>query len=151
MVAEKEEGMALLQLIYFSAGVGTLSDQVLDRILESSVRHNEKNGVTGLLVYAEGNFMQVLEGEAAAVEETYARIAQDPRHHQLYLLWRESIPARQFGQWSMAFRRLSPRDGIECPAYAPLFSHGFDAAALGEAQGLALEMLLHFANQHKVR
>lgn len=73
--------MGLLQLIYISAATGALSDQELDSILASSVRHNAENGVTGLLIYAEGNFMQVLEGDPRALDETYTRIARDSRHH----------------------------------------------------------------------
>lgn len=64
--------MALVRLIYVSSAVEELPDQVLDDILKSAVQHNKPQNITGMLLYCGGNFMQVLEGEEAAVKETYA-------------------------------------------------------------------------------
>jgi hypothetical protein len=61
-----------------------------------------------MLLYSDGNFMQALEGEAAAVEQTFARIMRDERHSGLIELTRFEIAKRQFSEWSMAFR--SPSD-----------------------------------------
>jgi hypothetical protein len=137
--------MGLMQLIYVSTAIRELSDGELDEILESSVRHNADQAVTGMLLYAGGCFMQVLEGEETAVDETYGRICRDTRHHQIYLLAKELIAAREFPRWSMGFHRITAADAGLHPAYAPLFERGFDAASLGTRPGIALELLKEFS------
>jgi hypothetical protein len=96
--------MALIHLIYVSTASIDYDDDELDRMLESSVRHNTSQHVTGMLLYARGNFIQVLEGEDTAVDETYDRIAKDPRHKGLIVIEREPIKKRDFDQWNMGFR-----------------------------------------------
>ena len=137
--------MPLVQLIYVSSARQELSEAELDAILESSVRHNTPQQVTGLLLYSHGSFMQVLEGESAAVEETFGRICQDPRHVHVIELMKEEIAEREFGHWAMGFRRLPKADLAKHEAFLPMFVHGFDAAALQAKPGNALELLRHFA------
>ncbi|HNJ76842.1 MAG TPA: BLUF domain-containing protein [Azospira sp.] len=62
--------MSLIHLIYVSTAQGELDDVDLDRIMDSSVRRNTAARITGMLLYAGGNFMQVLEGEEADVDAT---------------------------------------------------------------------------------
>jgi hypothetical protein len=136
--------MSLVQLIYVSSATHPLSDDELDKTLESSVRHNTTSNVTGMLLYSEGNFLQVLEGSEATVEETYQRICQDPRHTNFFLLSKEEIPQREFSAWQMGFRRLSKLDAKNRPDYAPLFENGFDPQQLATQSGLAAEMMREF-------
>ena len=137
--------MALINLIYVSSARTELAAKELLRILESSARRNTPQEVTGMLLYLNGSFMQVLEGEEAMVDETYARILRDPRHTGLVLIERAPINARSFGHWSMGFKHLGATDVAAHPAYAPFFSDGFDAAAIGAKKGLAFEILADFA------
>jgi hypothetical protein len=136
--------MSLVQLIYVSSEKRPLSDDELDKILESCVRQNTLSGVTGMLLYSEGNFLQVLEGSEAAIEETYQRICQDARHTNFFLLSKEEIPQREFSAWQMGFRRLSKLDAKNSPDYAPLFENGFDPQQLTTQSGLAAEMMREF-------
>jgi hypothetical protein len=77
--------MALTELIYVSTWVGE-SEHELGAILDSSVRHDQLNGITGMLLYYRGGLMQVLEGEDLQVQETYGRICADKRHHHILTL-----------------------------------------------------------------
>ncbi|MCK6392788.1 BLUF domain-containing protein [Zoogloea sp.] len=137
--------MPLVQLIYVSSACKELSDDELDRILESSIRHNAQQGITGVLLYLNGNFMQVIEGEEAAIDETYSRIRDDERHKGLFVLARDVIPERDFPGWSMGFRRLTKRDVEHHPAFAPFLLGGFDAATIGARPGAVTEMLRQFS------
>lgn len=138
--------MTLIQLIYVSTARQEYDTTELDRILESSVRHNAAHSVTGMLLYLNGSFMQVLEGTEAAVDETYGRIERDPRHTDLFLLERTPIEARSFAGWHMGFRRLGEVEAQALPGFAPFLSHGFDAANIGARPGLALDILRRFAS-----
>jgi Sensors of blue-light using FAD len=61
-----------------------------------------------MLLYIEGGFFQVLEGDDAAVDDVYARISRDPRHSKVTLIIREPIAARDFDEWTMGFSTVDP-------------------------------------------
>jgi len=98
--------MALLRLAYVSssrlAGDPREREHIAD-ILMSSRRNNTEAEVTGALLATDNCFAQVLEGEQAAVEETFGRITKDARHQDITVLLAEPVEARQFPQWSMAY------------------------------------------------
>ena len=137
--------MGLVRLIYVSNAEHEMESGELERILEASARNNAARDISGMLLYAHGSFLQILEGAPAAVDETYERVSRDPRHKNIFLLEREPIAERSFARWSMGFKRLGSADAIAHPEYAPFFEHGFNAADFGVRPGLALEMLRDFA------
>ena len=92
--------MALLQLIYTSRPFG-FDTPTLNAILLSARHHNKLNGLTGALICREDIFLQLLEGPAAAIEATYARIVRDGRHVDVHLLWSGACEARLFPRWDM--------------------------------------------------
>lgn len=136
--------MAITQLIYVSDLVKGQEGEI-GAILESAVRHNQQDDITGMLLYREGNFLQVLEGERAQVEATYQRISQDRRHHNLMMLTEEEVPHRHFANWSMGYRQLAAEDVRKFPNYAPYFQFGFQSTKLAGQPGIALDMLEMFS------
>jgi len=92
------------QLLYASNTQRDASDSLLEDILAASRRNNAACAVTGVLLYSDGGFMQVLEGEDAAVEQTFARICSDKRHWNTSVLL-DRVAPRAFGAWSMGFER----------------------------------------------
>jgi hypothetical protein len=78
-------------------------DVEVARILMQSRRNNPRRGLVGALYYGDGAFFQCLEGEPAAIDEVYARIANDPRHENLQVLGRHPIAARSFSVWAMKY------------------------------------------------
>lgn len=137
--------MALIELIYVSVATEQMFDFELRRILESAVRHNEEDEITGLLLYSKGSFMQVLEGERDTVEAALARIEKDPRHKNLQVIARAEITKRGFSKWSMGFHGVTAADAASWPGFAPFFQNGFDADSIAAKPGIALEILKAFA------
>lgn len=135
----------LLQMIYTSTATQEAPD--IDGILESSVRHNLANGITGMLLYCDGGFIQVLEGEESAVDETYARICRDLRHRDLNPLAKTRVTARDFPGWSMGFRRLTSDDVRAYAGHANLLPDDCDLRRVGAKEGIALDLLKWFANR----
>ena len=90
-------------LAYLSSATTLPKQSDLDEILAQSRRNNEADGITGLLMFHDGNFFQVLEGPKKAVETCYRRIAQDPRHQGHIVMMREDAPVRRFDNWTMAY------------------------------------------------
>lgn len=103
----------MFQLVYVSSATAPFSREELKEILLNSRDTNNQMDVTGLLLYNDGNIIQVLEGEEAAVREIFDRIAKDPRHHDVTVLVEVPITERSFADWSMGYRDLSD------PALAP--------------------------------
>ena len=106
------------------------SAELRDMLNEANVR-NKEAGITGMLLYKEGQFMQVLEGEAEAVTATFSRISKDPRHHGIMILVKGSVQERRFPEWSMAFCDLNLPDHQEVPGFSeflntPLTGKEFD-------------------------
>lgn len=91
----------LVRLLYASRAVVPFTEEELGQVLRESRASNPERGITGVLCYSEGIFMQVLEGGRTPVNEVYARIAADPRHTQVELLSYEEIEERRFAGWSM--------------------------------------------------
>lgn len=140
--------MSYTQLIYVSDLRDKNQDEgELSNILESAVRHNTEDDITGMLLYSDGNFLQVLEGNKEAVQKTYDRIHLDPRHKNILLLTEEEVDERHFTNWSMGYRRLGKEDIAKFPSYAPFFQFGFKADDIKAKSGVALEMLMLFSKQ----
>lgn len=96
-------GTPLHQLVYRSQAYTTFSEQHLVALLEQARTHNQRHGLTGLLFYFEGQFVQFLEGCATELEPLYARIQRDSRHGQVTTLYQGTSTQRVFTGWSMAF------------------------------------------------
>ncbi|MGB0127101.1 MAG: BLUF domain-containing protein [Rhodocyclaceae bacterium] len=141
----------LVQVIYTSCVAEELDDAALAQILDVSVRNNSRLGITGLLVFAAGTFMQVLEGEDAQIDGLLARIHTDPRHRGVDVLVRNQIKEREFSQWHMGFRRPGTADAEALPQYAAFFDDGFDAGKIGAQPGMGLEILRALAGSVQPR
>ena len=91
------------QVIYSSASSTPLQQEDLEDILTQARSNNARAGITGALAYVDGCFLQVLEGEAAAVQRLMARIATDLRHETVTVLQAGEIAAPAFPDWQMAY------------------------------------------------
>lgn len=98
------------QILYVSNTARDASPAMLDDILAVSRRNNPAAGITGMLLYVEGGFLQVLEGEEGPLATLYRTIEADKRHWNAQVLLKRAAP-RMFGEWSMGFHRLSRDDG----------------------------------------
>ena len=93
---------------------------------------NQRLDVTGMLLYHQGSFLQVLEGPAAAVDPLLATIGADQRHHKLMLLLRREIEARNFADWKMGFVDVAAQTQA-LPGFRDYFkSHSSFLDLLGE-------------------
>jgi len=103
-------------IAYVSSGSWNLLQEQLDRIVSESRRLNALHGITGVLLYCDGNFMQYIEGEEDAVVETFARIRASESHYQINELMNQPILEREFSDWAMGFLLPSPEEFVELAA-----------------------------------
>ena len=122
----------MLALVYVSSAKQLFSEDDLTALLRQSRDNNTRLGLTGMLLYKDGNFMQALEGLDEAVTSLFDTIQGDPRHHGVLQLMRRPIAERGFPSWSMGFRNLSGVNLGQMPGYStfldePLNSAGFQS------------------------
>jgi len=96
----------LVRLLYCSRAVDP-SETVIEAILAQSRQHNPVSGITGILCYGGGVFLQAIEGGRMQVSELFGHIQKDPRHKDVALLHFEEIFERRFGGWTMGQVNLS--------------------------------------------
>ena len=91
-------------LIYTSTATSDLGVRDMISILEQSTDLNQRDGVCGMLLLCDGNFMQCIEGEASGIDSTYARIRASRKHHEIVELRRSSVAQLQFSDWDWGFQ-----------------------------------------------
>jgi hypothetical protein len=139
--------MIMFSLIYISAAAAPLSPRELRQLLETCNDNNRNKNITGMLLYKDGNFMQLLEGSESAVSQLHASICKDSRHRGVITLHEGLVAERQFPEWSMGFANLGADldkpEGYTEFMTAPLTAHEF-AAHPTKAQ----ELLFLFKKGH---
>lgn len=93
----------LVELSYLSEAVSDMSFLGLMRLLESARSFNQKNGISGILLYDNQQFGQIIEGERASIMKVWKRIQEDKRHHRIELLEIREISERSFSDWLLRF------------------------------------------------
>ena len=91
-------------LVYTSFLKESFNESELEKILAAAEKNNPSVSVTGCLVYKNGIFLQLLEGDSKDLDTIYSKISKDPRHENIAKLYRGRIQDRLFPDWSMAYR-----------------------------------------------
>jgi hypothetical protein len=98
------------RIIYCSQAVYDFPPDELVTLLDRARERNAGCGLTGMLLYSSQSFLQVVEGDADAIEATYSRIRDDERHTNLRLLMDAEVPARMFPDWTMGFEHVEDEE-----------------------------------------
>lgn len=119
----------IFQLVYISKAVDDISYTDIEDILKVSRANNARDAITGLLIFRDGYFLQLLEGQEELVRATVAKIIEDDRNYKVFVMLETTGSSRLFEDWSMAFY-----DGDlshhETPPLLDLFSIAFDKKKL---------------------
>jgi hypothetical protein len=131
-------------LVYASEASHKTSKKELLELLAESREANKKTDITGMLLFKDGHYLQVLEGEKDAVRELFARISRDPRHAKLRILAEGVRDRRSFVDWSMGFRDLSDPEARQIPGYSEFMNMPLTAEEFARDPGLAEKLLWAF-------
>ncbi len=123
------------QLLYRSGEAYAFRSDDMIRLLLDSRDRNRGTGVTGLLSYRRGEFLQLLEGDPADVAPLFARIAVDPRHCDLQMLHDATGTHRLFPGWTMAYADAPVLEGGQ-PAFSGLANDARAQALLDAADAM---------------
>lgn len=104
--------MSYLQIVYESQASESLTEADVLEILRKSQVCNNRAGISGLLVFKDGRFLQFIEGPPQEVKALYARITEDPRHRDLRLLNETGSDSLLMPTWAMAYTSSDPSGGL---------------------------------------
>jgi hypothetical protein len=135
---------SLYRIVYTSTATEPLGRAELMELLKGSVRRNTRAGITGLLLYQGGAFMQALEGEKAALVELFEKISHDPRHHHIIRLIQGPIKERYFPNSAMAFRDLDSPELRRLPGYSEFLNTPLNGELLAKDIPTCKRLLLLF-------
>lgn len=137
--------LVIFQLVYTStAAVEFWPDDLLN-LVEKARLNNGPAGLTGMLLFHQQRFLQLLEGTETAVRSLLAKIAQDPRHTNIRVLLTESVPARSFGGWTMGFEQMEEAWNLP-PAWTTILEQEVTPSVESQPGSAARDLLLSFVH-----
>ncbi len=108
--------MGLINLVYVSTSTRKWTEDELIDLLNQSREQNAQRGITGMLLYKSGSFLQVMEGEEEQVMALYEKIQLDSRHHHVITVAKYPVSERGFHDWQMAFVNVNQLKDV--PGYS---------------------------------
>lgn len=132
----------LYELIYTSIASREMNNEDLNNILTVSRDKNKRLGITGILLYQNRTFIQLLEGEKEEVCDLYKTIQEDDRHMRVTTFWESEIELRNFAQWSMAFAKLIDIKDFDPEVVSMFLDKGFTNELLSNNPNVGQQLLL---------
>lgn len=134
----------MISVVYISSATNLFSDRDLLDLLAKAREKNSSLDITGMLLYKDGNFMQVLEGPEDKVRGLYSTIQADPRHLGILKLLEHPITDRAFPDWAMAFQNLNDPTLAQMPGYSEFLNDSLNSPAFQQDPTRAQKLLLTF-------
>jgi hypothetical protein len=134
----------LTHLTYVSSATKLLPVEALRGLLDQARSNNERDDITGMLLYRDGNFMQTIEGPELAISALHSKLEADPRHAGVSVLLTGEREDRRFDGWSMGFRDLGDVAPSDTPGFSEFLNTPLTATAFGENPSASERLLLVF-------
>lgn len=141
----------MIQVTYISSATRPFSSEELQDMLQRFRENNARLGVTGMLLYGNQTFLQVLEGEERTVNGLMETIRRDPRHHDFRVLERKQVERREYADWSMGFKRVSGDDLRAVEGLTDLGEKDFTPAFLAAHSHIVDSLMGHFRRERLER
>ncbi|MEP6737645.1 MAG: BLUF domain-containing protein [Chryseolinea sp.] len=97
----------LSQLVYVSNRKSICTEEEIKKILASCEKNNPPLHITGVLLYSDTKFIQMVEGESAVITELYDKIKLDNRHSNTRMISYGPIKEKSFPSWHMGARKIA--------------------------------------------
>ena len=123
-----------------------MNEEHLVSLLKPSRERNQRQDVTGMLLFKDGLFLQVLEGAEKDVDAIYRSICLDERNSGHYLIERKAMEKRNFPDWRMGFENISNRNLSELEGFSAILDKALAPEEVGEHKDLAVKLVLSFKN-----
>ena len=131
----------LVSLIYVSTATKLFNELELIELLKKSRIENLSHCITGMLLYHDGNIMQVIEGDEKEINQLYINLKNDDRHHGVIKLMCQPISEREFPEWSMSYLNVTSENNA---GFSEFLSKKTESANNDLIVGRARKLLLNF-------
>lgn len=138
----------MIHMVYVSSASRDMGEEDLVSLLEQSRIRNKKQSVTGMLLYAEKMFFQLLEGEKSDVDDIYEDVVRDNRNKWNIVLLEEEISKRTFPDWSMGFKHLSGKEVSSIGGFTDFLDQEVNPEYFKGKSDLALKLLHQFKDKN---
>ena len=137
----------MIRLTYASTAINEWGAEELLALLKECRKNNSAKNITGILLYTNGTFFQVLEGDEATVNSIYAAIEHDNRHKEVTLIQKEKITERAFPYWSMGFENIDAKELSNLEGMNDFFEHDFTPSGFVSHKNIIAPLLSHLRNK----
>ena len=134
----------MFHLVYASSATKAFTKLELQELLQKARNNNVELGLTGMLLYKDGNFMQVLEGQKEVVRKLANTIEADDRHTGILVLLQGESEERNFPDWSMGFRDLGEQNSLKTSGYSDFLNTPLTGAEFSRDPSRSMKLLLLF-------
>ncbi|MGD2118934.1 MAG: BLUF domain-containing protein [Chromatiales bacterium] len=138
----------MIHLIYISSATSWPTEQDLLELLKQSRVNNHRQQLTGMLLYGNATYLQVLEGDPENVHHVFDAICRDPRNTGIVKLHEAEIEQRDFPDWSMGFKNLESLSPDEVPGFADVFNGKLDKQVATNNRFDVVNFMLNFASKN---
>ena len=118
MGAPPGEPASVFYTIYASSATVRLPQHDILELLKRARLKNQAQGLTGMLLYRDGTYLQYLEGQRADLDRLMKCLREDSRHEAIRILREGTVPGRLFPDWSMAYKNLAGLRSSQVPGYS---------------------------------
>ncbi len=139
----------MIQITYLSAATRAMSQDDLEDILKTARETNARLGITGMLLYGNKTFIQILEGEEDVVHKLVKTIKRDPRHTNLQIVKQKPIERHEYADWSMGFKRVSGEDFEAVKGLEQFEEKDFNATFLEGHASIVDSLMDHFRKERQ--
>ena len=134
----------IFHIVYASSASQAFTKPDLQALLQEIRPKNADLGITGMLLYKDGNFIQALEGGQEVLTRLVRIIQQDSRHQGLLVLLRGMSDQRLFSDWSMGFRGLADERTAKTPGYSDFMNTPLTDAEFAKDPNRCMKLMLLF-------
>lgn len=134
----------MIQITYISSSARPINQNGLEDILVKSRKNNNEVGITGMLIYHNDTFLQVLEGDEEKVDTLMSKIKKDGRHTDCRIVSKKKIQQREYGDWNMGFKLLSEKDFRTTKTIEGFNQDNFNATFLSNNANIVDSLMEHY-------
>lgn len=138
----------MLRLMYISIATQEMSTTQLTALLEEARTRNQEHQITGMLLYKNRRFIQLLEGPRDAVEKIYRDIREDDRNAGNIVIEKSEIENRLFSDWKMGFENLDHYDMSEIEGYTDFLNQSVPLEEVASDVDQFVSLFYHFKYRH---
>ena len=131
-------------IVYLSSAIVKFTEEELKVLLLQAREKNSALQLTGMLLYIEGNFIQVLEGDKEKVMQLFTTISLDPRHNGILKIFEKPLDERNFSDWTMGFKSLTMDEASQLAGYRNLKNDIFKFENFKNTEHPAVKLLKTF-------